>query len=163
MKKILILGNARHGKDTVAELLNKHYNNTFLSSSQAALDIFLYDKLKNKFNYNSKEEAHNDRINHRKLWYNEICNFNKNDKAKLAKEILNKANCYVGMRDNEEFIECNKQNLFDIIIWVDASDRLPIEENSFNINKSEADIIIENNTTLQDLERKIIRIGKLLI
>jgi dephospho-CoA kinase len=163
MKKILILGNARHGKDTVAELFNKHYNITFLSSSQAALDIFLYDKLKNKFNYKSKEEAHNDRINHRKLWYNEICNFNKNDKAKLAKEILNKANCYVGMRDNEEFIECNKQNLFDIIIWVDASDRLPIEENSFNINKSEADIIIENNTTLKDLERKIIRIGKLLI
>ena len=163
MKKILILGNARHGKDTVAELLNKHYNITFLSSSQAALDLFLYDKLKNKFNYKSKEEAHNDRINHRELWYNEICNFNKNDKAKLAKEILNKANCYVGMRDNEEFIECNKQNLFDIIIWVDASDRLPIEENSFNINKSEADIIIENNTTLKDLERKIIRIGKLLI
>lgn len=163
MKKILILGNARHGKDTVAELLNKHYNITFLSSSQAALDIFLYDKLKNKLNYKSKEEAHNDRINHRQLWYNEICNFNKKDKAKLAKEILNKANCYVGMRDNEEFIECNKQNLFDIIIWVDASDRLPIEENSFNINKSEADIIIENNTTLKDLERKIIRIGKLLI
>jgi dephospho-CoA kinase len=160
IKKILILGHARHGKDTLAEILNKEYGMTFMSSSQAANEIFLFDELKNKYGYKTKEESFNDRVNHREEWYNMICNYNKNDRSRLAKEIINKSDCYVGMRDYEEFV--GTRNLFDIIIWVDASERLPYEIGSFNINKKDADIIIENNGTLEEFEIKSTKVGKLL-
>ena len=44
--KILILGTARHGKDTLAELLNEDFGMTFKSSSEMANELFIYDELK---------------------------------------------------------------------------------------------------------------------
>ena len=68
------------------------------------------------------------------------------------------------MRDSDEIKECIKQGLFDLIIWVDASDRLPPEDvSSFNIKKSDADIIIENNGTFEEFKEKVIRLGNTLI
>lgn len=153
----------RHGKDTVAELLKEYYDISYISSSQACLEIFIYDILKNKYGYKTPEECFNDRVNHRDEWYKLICDYNNEDKSRLAKEIIKNYNTYVGMRDPSEFKECVKQNLFNLIIWVDASERLP-EENtsSFNINKKHADIIIDNNGTLEELKEKIKRIGKFL-
>ena len=54
-KKILILAHMRHGKDTFAEILNKHFEFDFKSSSQAAADIFLYDELKDKYGYKTED------------------------------------------------------------------------------------------------------------
>ncbi len=161
--KILILGNARHGKDTLAELFHEHFGLTFMSSSQASADFFLYDQLKDKYGYNSPEECFNDRVNHREEWYLAICDYNKDNRARLAQDILSKTDCYVGMRDKAEFDECVKQKLFDLIIWVDASKRLPLEPGtSFNISVSDADIVVENNGTYDDFVEKAKRIGKLL-
>lgn len=161
--KILILGNGRHGKDTLAELFNQYFGLTFMSSSQASADFFLYNQLKDKYGYTSSEECFEDRVNHREEWYQAICNYNKDNRARLAQDILSRSNCYVGMRDKEEFNECVKQKLFDIIIWVDASKRLPLEPGtSFNINMSDADIIVENNGTFEEFVEKSKRIGKIL-
>jgi dephospho-CoA kinase len=162
--KLLILGNARHGKDTFAEILKNNFGLSFISSSQAASDIFIYDKLKDKYNYKSPVECFNDRVNHRTEWYELIKEYNKEDRAKLAKEILQMADCYVGMREREEITECRKQCIFDIIIWIDASERLPMEDkSSFNIDKKCADILMENNGTLKEFEHKVINLGKLLL
>lgn len=60
------------------------------------------------------------------------------------------------MRDRAEINECMKQGLFDIIIWIDATGRLPEEPaSSFDIDKSCADIIIENNHTFEEFEEKV--------
>jgi hypothetical protein len=161
--KILILGNARHGKDSLAELFQEHFGLTFMSSSQASADFFLYNQLKNKYGYTTSEECFEDRVNHRDEWYQAICDYNKNNRARLAQDILKQTDCYVGMRDKEEFNECVKQNLFDIIIWVDASKRLPLEPGtSFNIDMSDADIIVENNGTFEEFVEKSKRIGRIL-
>ena len=161
--KILILGNARHGKDTLAELFNKYFRLTFMSSSQASADFFLYNQLKDKYGYTTSEECFEDRVNHREEWYQAICDYNKDNRARLAQDILSRSDCYVGMRDKEEFNECVKQKLFDLIIWVDASKRLPLEPGtSFNINMSDADIIVENNGTFEEFVEKSKRIGKAL-
>ena len=161
--KILILGNGRHGKDTLAELFNKYFELTFMSSSQASADFFLYNQLKDKYGYTTSEECFEDRVNHREEWYQAICDYNKDNRARLAQDILSRTDCYVGMRDKEEFNECVKQKLFDIIIWVDASKRLPLEPGtSFNINMSDADIIVENNGTFEEFVEKSKRIGKAL-
>jgi len=163
LKKLLIIGHARHGKDTVAEILLEQYGYQFKSSSEQAAEIFIYDELKEKYGYKTFQECYIDRMNHRSEWYELIKNYNQPDRAKLAKQILLKADCYVGMREREEILECLKQEIFDLIIWVDRSEHLPLEPtDSFNIDKSLADIIIDNNGSLADLVHKIIRLGKLL-
>ncbi len=161
--KLLVIGPMRHGKDTFAEILNKHFGLKFQSSSQAAADIFIYDTLKPKYGYKTSEECFEDRVNHRAEWYELICMYNHLDKAKLAKSILKTSDCYVGMRDRDEIKECLRQKVFDLVIWVDADKRMPPEPTeSFNIDKSCADIIIENNGTLAEFEEKVIRFGKLI-
>jgi dephospho-CoA kinase len=158
---LCIVGSARHGKDSMAEIFRDEFGMTFESSSQSASDIFLYNLLKDKYGYTTPEECYDDRMNHRKEWYEAICEYNKDDKARLAKGILESTGCYVGMRDREEIKECIKQGLFDLIVWVDASDRLPEEPaTSFNIDKSCADIIIENNDTYEEFYEKVLRLGK---
>jgi dephospho-CoA kinase len=161
--KLLIIGNMRHGKDTFAEILRDEFGLKFISSSQAAADIFIYDKLKGEFGYETPEQCYEDRSNHRALWYDLICEYNVNDRARLAKGILERADCYVGMRDRGEIEECMNQGLFDLIVWVDASDRLPLEPaDSFNIDKSCADIIVDNNGTLEQFYTRVMRLGKIL-
>jgi hypothetical protein len=44
--------------------------------------------LKVKYGYKTSEECFEDRVNHRSEWYDMICEYNLNDKAKLAKGIL---------------------------------------------------------------------------
>jgi hypothetical protein len=124
LPKLLIIGHARHGKDSFAEIMRDEFGYTFQSSSQAAADIFLYDELKEKYGYKTSEECFEDRVNHRAEWKQMICDYNTGDKARLAKGILEQSDCYVGMRDWEEIDECMNQGLFDLIIWVDASKRL---------------------------------------
>lgn len=162
--KLLIIGNCRHGKDSLAELLNEYYGLKFMSSSQAAANIFIYDNLKVKYNYENSVECFEDRVNHRAEWYDMICEYNSVDKARLAKGILEQSDCYVGMRDRGEIDECVAQGLFDLIIWVDASERLPLESpDSFNIDKSCAHIIVENNGTLEEFKNNVKHLGKILV
>ncbi len=164
LPKLLIVGSARHGKDTFAEILRDIYGYKFKSSSQAAADIFIYDELKVKYGYETSEECFEDRVNHRPEWHQMICDYNKDDQARLAKDILKNADCYVGMRDTDEIKECMRQGLFDLIIWVDASERKDEEgKDSFNIDKSIADVIVENNGTLEEFEERVDRIAKILI
>src|SRR5690606_30083610 len=99
LPKLLVVGHMRHGKDTFAEILRDHYGLKFESSSQAAADIFIYEALKDKYGYKTSEECFEDRVNHRQEWYEMICEYNIEDRARLAKGILERADCYVGMRD----------------------------------------------------------------
>lgn len=162
--KLLIIGHARSGKDTCAEILSKEIGMTFKSSSMAAAKIFIFDKLKEKYGYTTFEECFEDRMNRRKEWHDLIVEYNKWDKARLAKEILSDSDCYVGMRSGEEIKECVKQRLFDLIIWVDASERVPPEgADSFQIDKSYADIIIDNNGTSEEFYWRVNKLATLLL
>jgi hypothetical protein len=161
--KICVLGAARWGKDSLAEILNEEFGLSYKSSSLAAAEIFIFNVLKYKYKYQTLNDCFEDRVNHRAEWHKLICDYNKTDKARLAKDILETSDCYVGMRDTEEINECIKQNLFDLIIWVDASERLSMEDkSSFNIDKSCADIIIENNGDYETFKNKVIRLGKVI-
>ena len=161
--KIAILGMARSGKDTLAEYWRDNFGLTFKSSSQAANEIFIFDKLKEKYNYKSLDECFEDRINHRSEWYDLICEYNKDDKARLAKEILKMSDCYVGMRDDQELAECELQQIFDLVIWVDASERVEDESSdSMKLTKDWGDVIIENNDTLEYFEVKAEKMGRVI-
>lgn len=156
--KILILGDARHGKDTVADLISKHTGLTSLASSVAALDIFLFDTLRNKYNlkYNSVQEAYEDRVNHRDIYYNEICDFNKDDKTRLVREIQKRADIYTGLRSKEEVEQAIEEGLFDLIIGVNnpRKGREPLSSNTASAEMY-SHVMIQNDGTLLDLEEKI--------
>jgi hypothetical protein len=158
--KILILGDMRSGKDTLAELLNKHFGMTFKSSSQMAMELFIFDEIFEEFGYQTMEQCFEDRVNHRQTWYEMICEYNKNDRARLTKDILEEYDCYVGMRDLEEFYAA--EHLFDVIIWVDASERLTSKENTNKIPMDFADMIITNNGTFEEFETKSKILGNML-
>jgi hypothetical protein len=161
-KKILLLGHGRHGKDTVAEFINKYTGMNFKSSSLAAAEIFLFDDLKEQYGYETFEECFNDRhtqygdYNMRDIWHRKIAEYNTPDKAKLASEILIENDMYVGMRSDEECQASIEKGLFDYIIGV-YDPRKPLEPNtSFNIDMwTVCNFIIMNNSTLDVLEDRV--------
>ena len=95
---ILIIGHMRHGKTTVAEMLEDEYGLSSKDSSMACAEIFIYDELKDKYNYESFEECYEDRKQHRPEWFQMICDFNDPDKARLAKEIGLEVSCDLNYR-----------------------------------------------------------------
>ena len=153
LPKLLIIGHGRHGKDTVCEILKNHYGYSFESSSQFCSRLFIYDLLKEKYNYASEEECYLDRHNHRAEWYNAICDYNVPDAARLGREIFKTHDIYCGLRNKREFFAMKNTGVFDFAIWVDRSDHLPPEsKDSMSLEQWMADYTIDNNGSLQDLE-----------
>lgn len=156
-KKILIIGHARHGKDTVADFF-REYGYKATSSSEAALDIFLFDKLTEKwdFPYKTKEEAFADRVNRRKIWHDEICEYNLHDKTRLAKEIMKDNDIYIGMRSSEEIEQCLKEGVFDIVVGVYSCSKPFEDTSSFDINVfKHSDHLFLNNGSLDWLKEQV--------
>lgn len=153
--KILITGHGQHGKDTLAEYLKLKYNISYITSSEFALKNFIYDTLKDKFNYKTIKDCFDDRRNRRNEWYILIQEYCNDDKAKMAKEVFKEYDCFVGQRDEEEFVA--SKNLYDIILWVDASKRKPLEKTmTIDYEKHKNDmIIIDNNYTKEYLYEQI--------
>ena len=100
-------------------------------------------------------------MNRRELWHDLIKAYNSKDKARLAKDIISKNDCYVGMRSKEEFDECVKQGLFTHYIWVDASERKEPEDVSSctlrreHFLETKGSILITNNLGLDELYSKL--------
>jgi len=142
-KNILIIGHGKHGKSTVAQLISNILGTSHEDSSMMAAKIFIYDQLKQSHDYNSFEECYTDRHNHRALWHNLICSYNKYDKARLAKDIMAENDIYVGMRSDDELSECKRIGLFDMVIGVFDPNK-PLEgKDSFNIDLfQQSDFII---------------------
>lgn len=164
--KVLILGSARHGKDTVAEMLRDQHGFRFSSSSMFCAERIMmpaFEMLRAEVGdestpvYDSPEECYEDRVNWRKFWYDHIQAYNATDPSRLAREMLAAGNdMYVGMRSAMEFAEARK--LFDVILWVDASGRgLPPEgRDSFDIDFDIHTMVeVDNSGTLEDTANRL--------
>lgn len=160
---ILILGYARHGKDTVADLLQKQFGIKYTSTSLCISNILTFSVLQNKYQYATAEECYADRHQHREEWFSTIRKYNQNDKTKLARSVLQLSDCYVGMRDKEAVIECKRKNVFDIVVWVDAKKRLPRESlSSCTVTPNLADVIVDNNGTPEMLLQEVDKLGSFI-
>lgn len=154
--KLMIIGHARHGKDTACEILRNQYGLTFQSSSEAAAQRVIYPLLRDVYGYSTIEECLNDRANHRATWYQLIREYNTPDLARLAREIYADSDIYCGLRHAEEFEAIKAAGLFDYCIWVDASQRHPAEPaSSCSVTRDHADIVLDNNGTLDELTGNI--------
>lgn len=160
--KLMILGHARHGKDTVGEWFTER-GYSFVSSSRFVGEKAVYPAFQAKAAdtnrrmytpiYNNFEECFADRHNQRAFWYDAIAAYNRPDAARLGKELLNQYDMYVGLRNARELHALRNCGAFDIAIWVDASERCPPEpSSSCTVEPWMADYIIDNNGTLKDLD-----------
>ena|SRR6056297_1710149 len=154
--KLLIIGYGRHGKDTVCEYLRDVHGYSFESSSKFCSKKFIFNDLKDKYDYASEDECYADRHNHREEWYNAICDYNTKDGARLGREIFKEHSIYCGLRNKAEFHAMKNTGVFDYAIWVDRSDHLPPEsKESMTLEQWMADYTIDNNGTLDDLHRNV--------
>ena len=162
-KKICIIGHARHGKDTLAEMINQRYGYKSESSSQAASRLFLYDALKDKYGYKTPEECFEDRVNHRAEWFDMICEYNQNYPGQLAADIMKSNDIYTGMRSDRELRACLRDGIFDLVIGVYNPDLPEEPEDSFDIDIWDmSDIIIPNAGFLYELKHKVELLKELL-
>ncbi len=161
--KLMILGHGRHGKDTACEILRDNHNLTFRSSSEAACELVVYPALKASHGYATIEECYNDRHNHRELWHHLIWQHNRQDHANLARAIYAENDVYCGMRHITELKATRTAGLFDYAIWVDRSQHQPAEPaSSCSVTRTDADYVLDNNGTLEELAENIDRMmGKL--
>lgn len=167
--KVMVIGHARHGKDTVGELLKKNYGLSFTSSSLFCADKVMIPAFNRilevdsgsgpKPLYASVEECFEDRHNHRKFWHDEITAYCKGDLSRLAREILAVNDVYCGCRNDREFLQAKGEGVFNIALWVDASLRhKPEGRDSMKLERWMADEVVDNNGSVEELEQNLIRI-----
>ena len=63
LPKVLVLGYARHGKDTVCDIIKEEYGFTFRSSSEFCAEHVVHPAMRSE--YDTWQECFADRHNHR--------------------------------------------------------------------------------------------------
>jgi hypothetical protein len=114
--KILIVGHGRHGKDTLASIINLELGFKFRGSSEVAAKEVIYPLMKNF--YSSAEDAFENRHENRELWRAVISDFNREDPTRLCKLVCKGGHGYTGLRDKVEVISAIKGGFFTHVIWV---------------------------------------------
>lgn len=150
-RKLIVIGHARHGKDSVAQHLAQKLGLRYRGSSEVCAD-FIFELLKDKYGYKTPLECFEDRVNHRAEWHNIIADYCKDDKARLGKIIFKDNDIYCGIRAQDELDAVMAE--FDcLVLWVDASKRHPLEPTSsmqlrFDPERYE---YLDNNGTYEEL------------
>lgn len=170
--RVMVMGYARHGKDTVADLLQSKYGLRFTSSSAFCAERVVLPAVKALWqewtdgrpvpmpaipNYETAQECFEDRHNHRTFWYQLITNFNTPDLTSLGRAIFEQHDVYCGIRNAREFHSLRNASVFDVAIWVDAYERIGSkeDESSCTVEPWMADFVLDNNGSLVDLERNL--------
>ena len=162
--RLIVFGYARHGKDTACEYLQSRFGLTFSSSSWMACQLFLYEQLRERYGYTSMQECFEDRMNHRKVWFDAIRAYNDPDLCRLGRQLFSQHDVYCGIRNDEEFYGLKKEGIFDLAVWIDASERKPPEASeSMTLSAADADLVVSNNGSLEEFHRELdLTIGRLL-
>ena len=126
--KILIIGHKNHGKTTAAKFIADLVGLKYADSSWFCAERVVFPVLKDRYGYTTVEECYNDRDNHRAEWYELIASVNAHDPATLTRAILAENDIYCGLRNIREYEATWK--VYDLILWIDASDTKPLEPSS---------------------------------
>lgn len=157
--KLFVVGHGRHGKDSAALVLGSELNLTFQSSSWIMIHT---PEIYSKFpQYSGPSDLFANRHKHRAELYDAIVEYNTPDASKLSQKIFDQCDMYVGLRNVKELKA--SRHLADLVIWVDAQSRMPLESQaSMTITSADCDIIVENNFDEADFHQKLRKLCKLL-
>jgi len=173
---ISISGHGECGKDTAAEMFHKHLKLPYQQSTSACVVDPWWDEIQagkwsasakkqEQFEniiiepdyYATKQEFYDDRRNRRMDWVTYIEWFNWNyggiGVGLYARAVENGNQILTGIRRTAQFKRC-LENIIDVAIWIDRPET-PIDE-SQEYGPELCDFIIQNDSTLEDLEQKIL-------
>jgi hypothetical protein len=153
--KLLILGAAQSGKDTIAEYLSEKYKMRYLSTSIYIAKHIIMPAFSGR--YSDFNACYSDRINNREGWASLINEYCKDDPSRIMKEVLLISDIYCGLRSSDQFSDSFDNELYDLSIWVERPGYTE-SSNSMTIKKEDADFIIMNDKNLSDLHLKLDRI-----
>lgn len=156
MQKLLIIGHGRHGKDTVAEILQDYAGYKFTSSSRWVCEQFIWPNHGQFTKYDTIDGMYDERHAFRLAWYDAIKQYNTPDLTRTASEMLAEGyDIYVGMRRRAELEAVKAAGIFDHVVWVDRGLHLPSEpQESMELHFTDADFYIDNNSDMDSLHHE---------
>lgn len=148
--KILVLGYHDSGKTTLANILAEQFGLQHINPSVVAAEHIIMKLPEMAKKYASVMECYDDRYaeGNPQKWVDAIAKFNTPDGAALAKLVLQKSDIYTGIRKRVEFDACVQAGLFDVIVWVDAGARIPVDPH-VQLTKKDAHVVFDNTTELE--------------
>lgn len=157
---LYIIGEGGHGKDTFAEYLSRVSGLGFVSSSWFMAERVVFPALKDRHGYTTVKQCFDDRRNHREEWYNIIAGANPTG-SELSSALFKEHPIYVGLRNKRELDAVLGDSRFKpCVIWVDRSAVLePEPATSMSLTKECANIIIDNNGSLDSLKAEAFKIA----
>ena len=156
---IAICGPGRAGKDTTALWFRDHTALKYVRSTSEAAAELCYEKLKPVLGYASVKAAFDDRHAHRVDWANIIWDYNKPDGLRLYRDMLKEGNILNGIRRAGEIRALQDGNYIDLTIWIDRD--VP-NDPSCEMTADDADIVVRNYGSFDDLYLKLQRLARAL-
>lgn len=157
--KLFVIGHKEHGKGHFCQIAQRIFGLSAMGTSVFNAQM-MFNLMRDTHGYATIEECHADRKNHRKFWFDKIREFCGDTPHRVYQNIFADHDICEGARNRQEFNSGLKHGAVgDLIIWVDASERKPIEaDDSMELTKEDAHIIITNNGTIEEFEAKVIRL-----
>ena len=157
MRKILIVGHARHGKDTVAEMIADYLgiefqgtSRQFASHVRKALSEAVCD-----VQYHSDQECWEDRVNHRADWHVTIARFCSENKTAAADLVYAKGHIYCGVRAQAEY-DAIVAKYDPVIFWVSNNSKPKEPDSSMQLSYDPKTMsLITNDLALAQLQNTV--------
>ncbi len=156
MKTIMFVGEGRAGKDTACDYLAEITTLRNAGTTSKYLSKYVAKKLgiSEADAYARRHESDEMRI----LWYNTGNEVRTEGPTTLAREALLHGEITGGLRDLEEIRACRVERVADLIVWVE--NKRVKKDPTVMFTSAEADIVIENNGTLEEFYERLTRFAK---
>jgi len=149
--KLAISGPGQAGKGTVSQYISDNWGIRYQqSTSEAAAAVVFRDITKQ---YSTVEECWADRANHREEWGQIIADFNQPDGIGLYRQMAGQNDIFDGIRRRAELQKCKEVGLVDKVVWLNRPN-IPLDA-SLDYGDEEADYIVDNSTTIEDLYSRL--------
>lgn len=162
MKRILFVGHGRHGKDTACEVLARATGWKNAGTTSIYLTPHVVAEYQRLGLHHLVRDAYAHRHANRELWRRVGDEIRKDDPALLVKDALRVGPITGGCRGLPEIRAVRDESVVDLIVWVDASKRLPPDP-TVEFGPEWADVVVDNNGTEDAFRYKIQRLGGILV
>jgi hypothetical protein len=153
MRRLLIVGPSRAGKDTACAYLARVTELRFAGSTSLYLARYVAAHLGV-----SEEEAYRTRHLNRNLWHRIGNRVRKQDPGLLIRASLAHAEIAGGIRHLAELEVCRKEQLVDLIVWI-ANERAR-RDSTLEFDERACDIVVPNHWTVEEFHCRLLRLAR---